>query len=294
MIAVRWCFMRSPWFLAPGSARAIFLELAIEGAFADAQRPRGLLAVAAGELESLDDEVLLDGLERLAEQEIGGGGTLLAGGADGGGLNVLGQVVHVEHAVGIDHDHALDDVLELAHVSRPAILAKQFPHRGGDRADLPVVGGGELLEKMIDQEVHVLTSFAERGKLDADDLETVVEVLAELAGGDGVGEVTVGGRDQADVDLDRLVGAHPDDLAGLERPQELDLGSQGNVADLVEKHRPAVGVFEPSLALPVRTGERPLDVAEKLALQDVVGKRSTVEGDERLVAPGAVVVQRLG
>ena len=86
-------------------------------------------------------------------------------------------------------------------------------------ADLLAVRGGELLEEMIDQERHVLTSFAERGKLDADDLETVVEVLAELAGGDGVGQVAVGGRDQADVDLDRLVGAHPDDLAGLERPR---------------------------------------------------------------------------
>src|SRR5208283_4230992 len=136
-----------------------------------------------------------------------------------------------------------------------------------------VVGGGELLEKMIDQEVHVLTSFAERRKLDADDLETVVEVLAELAGGDGVGEVAVGGRDQADVDLDRLVGAHPDNLAALQGAEKLDLGAQGDVADLVEEKRAAVGVLEPALAFPVGAGERTLDVAEEFAFQDVVRKR---------------------
>src|SRR5271166_5268352 len=108
MIAVRWCFMRSPWFVAPGSTATVFLELAIEGTFPDAQHPRGFLAVAAAELQSFDDEILFDGLERLAEQGIGGGRSL-TGGADRGGLNVLGQVVHVEHAVSIDHDHALDD-----------------------------------------------------------------------------------------------------------------------------------------------------------------------------------------
>src|SRR5271166_6287496 len=104
---------------------------------------------------------------------------------------------------------------------------------------------------MIDQKVHVLTSLAQRGKLDADDLEAVVEVLAELAGGNGVGELAVGGRNEADVHLDRLVGAYPDDFAGLERPQQLDLGSQWDVAHLVEKQGSAVGVFKPALALAV-------------------------------------------
>ena len=122
-----------------------------------------------------------------------------------------------------------------------------------------------------------------RRQLDAHDLEPVVEVLAERARGDRLVQVAVGGRDQPDVDLDRLVRADPDDLAALQHAQQLDLGGQRHVADLVEEQRAAVGVLEPALAVAVGAGERPLDVAEELALQDVLAERGAVQGDERLV-----------
>ena len=102
------------------------------------------------------------------------------------GLNIFGQVVHVEHAVGVDHDHALDDVLELADVARPVIGRRSFRSGRGDRGDLLAVRGVNSLRKWSIEQGDVLAALAEGGQLDRDDLQAVIQVLAKVAGGDGV------------------------------------------------------------------------------------------------------------
>ena len=134
----------------------------------------------------------------------------------------------------------------------------------------------ELLEEMVDQQRDVVAPLAQRRELDADDLEAMIKVLAELPLGDGVGQVAVGGRDQTDVDLDRLVGAHADDLAAFEHAEQLDLDRDRHVADLVEEQRAAVGVLKPADAIAVGAGERPFDVAEQLAFQHVFAQLGAV------------------
>ena len=120
----------------------------------------------------------------------------------------------------------------------------------------------------------------------------MVQVLAEIAAGDGVGQVAVGGRDQPNVDLDRFVGANPDDLA-LSRARKLDLRAQGDVADLVEEEGAAVGVLEPAFPLPVGAGERPLDVAEELAFQDVIGNAAQLRVTNGLDRRGLLLCMAL-
>ena len=156
------------------------------------------------------------------------------------------------------------------------------------------MGRRELLEEVVDQQRDVVAALAQRGQLDADDLEPVIEVLAELPLGDGVAQFAMRRRYQTDADLDRLVGPDPDNLAGLEDAEQLDLDGHRHVADLVEEERAAVGVLEPADPVAVRTGEGPLDVAEELALQHVLPQLGAVERDERLVLAGAVDVQGLG
>ena len=53
------------------SADPVFLDLPIQGPLADAQELGGLLAVALGELQGLGDVVLLDLVERAADQVLG-------------------------------------------------------------------------------------------------------------------------------------------------------------------------------------------------------------------------------
>ena len=126
------------------------------------------------------------------------------------------------------------------------------------------------------------------------DVEPVEQVLAEPAGGDGLGEVHVGGGDDPAIGLDRLVAADALEPAVLEHAQQLGLHPHRHVADLVEKQRPLAGQLEPPLLLAVGPGERPALVAEQLGLEQVLGQGRAVDGHQG-PAPGHVAeVDRLG
>ena len=94
--------------------------------------------------------------------------------------------------------------------------------------------------------------------------------------------------------LKRLVAA--DALEGplLQHAQQLDLRALGNLADLVEEERAAVGLLEAPLAPRDRAGERAALVAEELALEQPLGERRAVQADERLVRARRRGVDRLG
>ena len=96
---------------------------------------------------------------------------------------------------------------------------------------------------------NVLAPLAQRWHGDREDVQPVVEVLAEAALADLVLELAVGRGDQPHVHLDRPVAADALELALLEHPQELRLQVQRQLADLVEEERAAVGELEAALAL---------------------------------------------
>ena len=83
--------------------------------------------------------------------------------------------------------------------------------------------------------------------MEVDDAQPVQEVLAELAGGDEVVQVAIGGGDHANVDS-ACDWSEPTawSLAVLEKPQQPRLHAQDHVADFVEKQRTAMR--EPELA----------------------------------------------
>ena len=133
-----------------------------------------------------------------------------------------------------------------------------------------------------------------RRQVDLNDVDAVVEVLAEAAFLDGRFQVAVRGGQDAHVDGDFLLAADRPDLALLQGPQQLGLHRQRHLADLVEKQRPALGLREEPLAVVAGVGEGPLDVPEQLALQQRVGQGRDVHGDERLLPPLAMLVQAPG
>ena len=97
-------------------------------------------------------------------------------------------------------------------------------------------------------------------------------------------------RDHAHVDRDGVGGADRPDVVFLEHAQQLDLQAHGHVADLVEQQRAAIGGLEQALVIAYCAGERSFDVAEQLRLEQVFGHRAAVDGDERLGAARAGVV----
>ncbi len=124
----------------------------------------------------------------------------------------------------------------------------------------------------------------QRRQVDLNDVDAVVEVLAEAAFLDGRFQVAVRGGQHADVDGNFLLAADRPDLALLQGPQQLGLRGQRHLADFIEKQRPALGQREKSLAVVAGVGEGPLHVPEQLALQQRIGQGRDVHRDERLLA----------
>src|SRR5439155_19376588 len=120
----------------------------------------------------------------------------------------------------------------------------------------------------------------------------VVQILAEPARRDTRRQVPVGGRDDADVHLPPLRAADGTDLMLLEDAQPLRLQRGRDVADLVEEDRAAVGLREEAGCVGDGAGEGAADVPEELALEERLGERGTVDGDERPLATRAVAVDR--
>src|SRR6185312_528914 len=133
---------------------------------------------------------------------------------------------------------------QLSDVPRPLVASQSSKRLPGDRlAWEPALS--KLSKEMLDQQRQVFDPLAERWQLDRNDVEPIIQVFAELAGGDGLGQVDVGRGEDSRVGLDHL--AAPDSLEGpvLEDPEELGLHAHRQGADLVEQQGPAAGLLEP-------------------------------------------------
>ena len=97
-----------------------------------------------------------------------------------------------------------------------------------------------------------------------------------------------------DVDVKRLRTADTLELLLLEGSKDLGLEREWQIADLVEEERAAMGQLESSWLALRGACERALFVAEQLALEQGLGDRRAIDGDERSVGAGAQRVQRSG
>src|SRR5512139_1909327 len=110
----------------------------------------------------------------------------------------------------------------------------------------------------------------------------MIEILAEPALVDHRAQIAVGGRDPADVDLERAGAADALEPPLLQHAEQLGLELGPELADLVEEERASVGELEPAALALGRAGERALLVAEQLALEQLLAQRRAVDRHERL------------
>ena len=111
---------------------------------ADAQRRRRLDAVPAELLERAENHLLFDVRQRLARQALNA--LRLAA------RRVLshGSIVaaRITPGVALQHDRALDDVLKLAHISRPGVALQDANRLGLDVPERVLVALGDLVQEM--------------------------------------------------------------------------------------------------------------------------------------------------
>ena len=147
---------------------------------------------------------------------------------------------------------------------------------------------------MFESSGNVGLALAQRRHQDADHLEAMVEVLAELTGLARLLERLVGGGHDPRVDADRRVAADAREHPVLEHVQQLGLERRAHLADLVEQDGAALRQLELALLALMGAGERATLVAEQLGLQQIVRDGGAVDLDERLLAPIRLVVDVAG
>src|SRR5439155_732647 len=229
---------------------------------------------------------LLDG--RLERERLPG----RLGGRGGSLRQEQAEEARLDLRTGGEDGGALHQVLELAHVPGPGILLEQLAGaRREGRRRLPQLLA-EAGEEEGGQVRDVLLPLAQRGQMDLEDVQPVVEVLAERPRADAGAQITIRRRQHPDVERDPLVAADALDHALLQDAQQLRLQWIGHVPDLVEEQRAAVGELELAGAVALRAGEGAPGVAEELALQEVGRDGGAVERHEEAVAPRAQAVDR--
>ena len=150
---------------------------------------------------------------------------------------------------------------------------------------------GQHLQEVVGQQLDVFGTLPQRGHRNLEDLETVIEVLAQQSLGEHLIELAVGGRDDPDIHLDGRLASGAREVAALQHAQQLHLQIGRHLGDFVEEERAAVGAFEHAAMPPVGAGEAPAFVAEELALHQGGGDRAAVDRDEAVPAPTAQIVE---
>lgn len=110
------------------------------------------------------------------------------------------------------------------------------------RPDRQFLGGAG--EEVAGEGRDIFAAVGQPRNVDADHVQAVEQVLAELAGLHQRLQVLVSGGDDAHIDLDRYVAAHAIELAIGQHSQQAGLCVGGHVADLVEEQGAAVGLLE--------------------------------------------------
>src|SRR5690606_36724056 len=169
----------------------------------------------------------------------------------------------------------------------------QAAHRlRADLGGLEAVLRGELQTEVTRQQGNVLLPLPQRGDMDGEDVERVVEILAEPAGGDLLLQRDVPRRNQPEVDRHRLTAPQPLDVPLLQDAQQLHLDGRRDGGDLVEEEGSTVRLLEQAAPVRYRSREGSLHVAEELALQQRLGERGAVDRHERTARPVGELVDR--
>src|SRR5262249_38310916 len=152
----------------------------------------------------------------------------------------------------------------------------------------------ELFEEMMYQERNVLSPVFKIRNEDGNDVEPVVQILAELAIPHGLFQILVARRNQADVDRDILAAPPLPDHPLLQDPEEFHLEVLGKSVYLVQKQGAPLSLFDQPPPGLVSSGEGALLVAEQLGLQQSLRDCGAIDRDKRCVPSVRVIVDGAG
>ena len=137
-------------------------------------------------------------------------------------------------------------------------------------------------------------TLPQRRNVDRDHLQAVVEVLPEASGLHFLIEIEIGGRDHPHVYLHRGMAAHRQHLFFLQKTQQLHLQPRGNLGNLVQENRAAVGHFNQAFFIGIGPGKGAFFIAVEFAFDQLFRDGGAVDGNEGTLVADAIVVDRPG
>ena len=187
-------------------------------------------------------------------------------------------------------DDAPHEVGKLTDIARP-IVRFQLPNETAlKRGCVAASACGKGLREVPGEIGHVFNALAKRRQGKRDDVEAVVEVAAKGAFANHGSKRSVGGGNDADIEIGGTVGSEALDLALLQNAQQLGLKVKRHLTDFVKKNGAAVGEFELAYFVCDRTGKGALRMAEEFTFQQSLRDSSAVDGDKWLVASMAGIM----
>ena len=101
----------------------------------------------------------------------------------------------------------------------------------------------------------------------------------------------MGRAHHAHVDRDRFAATNAFDRSLLKEAQQLDLKRKRDVPDLIQEQRPSMRDFDFAFRGFNGASESALFMSKQLGLQEIFRNGTTIDGDKRLVASAACIVQ---
>ncbi len=195
------------------------------------------------------------------------------------------QVLRFDETTSAEHNRSLETVLELSYVSGIRIADKCIQGLRRHPVHYLPVFLRMLPNEVLDKQGDVAAPVSQGGDHDRYHVESKIKVLPEPTFLQHAFQVLMGCCDNPHIRSNGRIPAHSLERTLLNDVEQFDLHGQGQVPDLVDEKRSPVRLFESSDPHAVRTGERTLFVAEKLALQHAGGKGRAIDGKERFGRP---------
>jgi len=259
------------------SVVAVTLQITIKAGAAYAENLGGAEAVAIAHLKNLLDVVLADFVERKRLP------LFVAGQARRAMLQVLREIAEVDEISGGGDAGCRDNIFELADISGPGMLQENSLRAAREARDILSVGVVVFLQEELNEKRNIFESFGERWNANLNGGEAIEKIFAESSGKNFGAQVTIGCGDQPDGDLLDFGRADALNFAVLNHTEKLRLYRQGSLANLIEKNRAAVGVFEEARAGVGCAGERAANMTKELALEKRVDQSGAIADRKALL-----------
>lgn len=263
------------------------VNLSIQRSLVHSQSGSGLAAVEMGLFEGLPDDAAFQAFQGVVALEVqprwGRGGS-----------HCVGKVIHCEVWPRGHDEGVFDDVLEFSDVAWEVVVEEELHKVRAGSSDVLFVEMIEALKEVVDEERDVHSAISQRGKGQLHDVDSIVEILAELSGNQHLFEVSVGRCDHPGVGVLGVVGSQGVILSFLENSQQLHLDCGGYVSQFIQEDGASIGLCESPLLIPLGAGKRPPFVSEQLGFQQCFGERSAIHRDEGTAFSRAEIVNRSG